>query len=142
MIGWIYTALLLTVVLFIVTRGGIEERVAIATLLLGSFGTFAIYSSFGRDFTALQMPLLVNDGAVLAVLLVIAYRSKRFWPLPVAACQLAAWLSLLTPSFGENIVSYGLGVAQGIWAYPQLVLLVLAVIRTRKPLPDTTPSAD
>lgn len=129
MIGWSYTALLFAIVAYIFVRGGTDERIVISTLLLGSISTFLLYVFFGQSFTALQVPMLINEATVLAVLLTVALWSKRFWPIPVASFQVAAFLSLLTPFFGENILSHGLGVAQGIWAYPQLAVLVLATVR-------------
>lgn len=129
MIGAIYTTLLFAVLGFIFVRGGRDERIVASTLVLGSIDTYLIYKFFGRSFTALQVPMLLNEAAVLAVLLTVALWSKRFWPIPVASFQVAAFLALLTPFFGESILSRGLGVAQGIWAYPQLALLVLATIR-------------
>jgi hypothetical protein len=129
MIGVIYTTLLFAVLGFIFVRGGKDERIVASTLVLGSVITYLIFRSFGRSFTALQLPMLINEAAVLAVLLTVALWSKRFWPIPIASFQVAAFLSLLTPFFGENILSHGLGVAQGIWAYPQLAILVLATVR-------------
>jgi len=128
-IGWAYGALLIAAVAYIFVRGGFDERIVIGTLMLGSLDTFILYVFFGQSFTALQVPMLVNEAVVLAVLLTVALWSKRFWPIPVASFQVAAFLSLLTPYFGENILSHGLGVAQGIWAYPQLAMLVLGTIR-------------
>lgn len=127
--GFVFSALLLSAIVYALVRGGTDERLAVATLLLGSISTAAIYFFWGRDFTALQYPMLANEAAVFVALFVIALRSKRFWPMPVASFQLVAFLSLLTPFFGRTIVSHGLGVAQGIWAYPQLALIVVGTIR-------------
>jgi hypothetical protein len=143
MVGWLFTSALVAIVAFILVRGGAEERVAAVTIMVGAFSTAAIYVIVGRDFARLQLPFLANELAILVVLLVIAYRSKRFWPLPVAATQVAACLSLLTPSLGADIVSYGLGVTQGLWAYLQLALLILAVVRGRgRRRANTTRSED
>ncbi len=129
MIGAIYTALLFVVLGYIFVRGGADERLVVGTLVLGSINTYLTYKFFGQSFTALQLPMLLNETAVLAVLLTVALRSKRFWPIPVASFQVAAFLALLTPYFGENILSHGLGVAQGIWAYPQLAVLAWGTFR-------------
>ncbi len=129
LIGFIYATLLVGTVAYILVRGGIDERIVASTLVLGSLDTYLIYKFLGQSFTALQLPMLVNEAVVLAVLLTVALWSKRFWPIPVASFQVAAFLSLLTPYFGENIFSHGLGVAQGVWAYPQLVTLVLGTVR-------------
>ena len=129
--GVIFAALLLIAVGFVLLRGGADERIAVAALTLGSISTYAIFHYFGRDFTAVKVPMLLNEAAVLAVLLVLAFRSRRIWPMPVASLQIVTFLSLLTPFFGHNIVSHGLGVAQGIWAYPQLILIVMGTVRLR-----------
>ena len=128
-IGWVYAALLMATLMFIAVRGRSDERIVLAALVAGSVSTLVIYGLLGRSFLAVQLPMLINESAVLAILLAVAFRSTHFWPLPVAAFQLAAFLALMTPYFGENIVSYGLGVAQGIWAYPQLLILVIAAAR-------------
>ena len=132
MMGAIYAALLLAAVFFIVTRGGKDERVVIIALMVGSLNTYAMYKFFGGSFISLQLPMLANETAVLAILLGVALLSKRFWPIPVSSLQIAAFLSLLTPFFGQNIVSHGLGVVQGIWAYPQLAIIIWGTIRGRR----------
>ena len=129
LVGVIYATLLIGTVAYILVRGGIDERIVVGILMLGSIDTYLIYMFLGQSFTALQLLLLVNEAVVLAVLLTVALWSKRFWPIPVASFQVAAFLSLLTPYFGVNILPHGLGVAQGIWAYPQLVTLVWGTIR-------------
>ncbi len=128
-VGVIYATLLIGTVAYILVRGGIDERIVVGILMLGSIDTYLIYMFLDQSFTALQLLLLVNEAVVLTVLLTVALWSKRFWPIPVASFQVAAFLSLLTPYFGVNILPHGLGVAQGIWAYPQLATLVWGTIR-------------
>lgn len=129
--GYLYTFSLLLIVAFIFVRGGVEERAVIATMLITSIGTMAVVWSQGQSFNRFSPLLTANEAVLLVVTLSVAYRSNRFWPLAVASLELAAFLSLLAPLFGRNLVSYGMGVAQGLWAYPQLIILVLAVIRGR-----------
>lgn len=126
--GWIYLALLASAVLFVLARGAWEERIVIAALLGGSFIT-GFLDKGGVNFGQLSPQLIANELWVLALILIVAYRSHRFWPLSVASLEIAALLSLLTPLFGRNLVSYALGVAQGLWAYPQLLIVFLAVVR-------------
>ena len=131
MIGAIYTALLLVAAAYVFWRGSNEERVFIATLFAVSFGTFLIVTRQHARFNEFSPALVANESILLGVTLLLAYRSNRFWPLPVASLELAAFLSLLVPLYGRNLVSYALGVAQGMWAYLQLVIVVLAVVRGR-----------
>jgi hypothetical protein len=136
MIGWTYTAALVLAVGFVLLRGGSEERSVAITLMAVSIGTYALYAHGRQVFDGLSVPLLLNESILLSVTLVVAYRSNRFWPLPVAAFEIAAILPLLTPLFGRNLESYALGVAQALWAYPQLTILVLATIRRRSRVTD------
>lgn len=131
MAGWFFLVLLASSVVFVLARGGSEERVVAGTLLLVSAATPVLYVLAGEQFTRISLPLLLNEAILLTVTLIIAYRSSRFWPMPVASLEVAAFLTLLTPLFGQNLVSHALGVTQGIWAYPQLLILVLAVVRGR-----------
>ena len=131
MFGWVYLALLVGSIAYIVRHGQRDERIVTLALLACALLTGLIHSKLGVSFTASSPLMLANEGWLLALTLLIAYRSNRFWPLAVASLELAAFLSLLAPLFGRNLVSYAMGVAQGLWAYPQLIILVLAVIRER-----------
>jgi hypothetical protein len=131
MVGLVYTSLLLSVAVFALVRGDWEERLVACVMVAGSMATWAAYAYGGRDFINLHLPVLLIDSTATAIFLAVAYRSDRFWPLPLAAFQCLAFMALLTPWFSENLVSHALGVAQGIWAYPQLAILTMATIRGR-----------
>jgi len=131
MFGLVYAIILLSAVTFIVARGGWEERLAVITMLIVGYGTYRIFAYEGHQFDTFSPLLAVNESMLLFVSLLLAYRSNRFWPLLFAALEIAVFLSLLAPLFGRNLVSYAMGVAQGLWAYPQLLILTLAVTRAR-----------
>lgn len=129
MFKWIYLLLLVSSVCFVFWKGRFEERLAAGALTIGSIVTYLLYVRAGKDWLNFDLALLLNEAAVTAVILCIAYRSKRFWPLPVAAFQIIAMLTPLAGVLGENLASYALGVTQGLWAYPQLLVLMVAAIR-------------
>lgn len=131
MFGYVYLALLLTALAYVLICGGRDERLIVSGILANSLVTAIVQPEGGTEFAKLSLLLLANESWLTALSLIIAFRSNRFWPLPVASLGVAAFLSLLAPLFGRNLVSYGMGVAQGLWAYPQLIILVLAVIRAR-----------
>lgn len=131
MAKWVFLLLLASAVAFVIIRGQREERLVASTLLLVSLGTGLLYTFAGQKFAQVSLPLILNEAILLGVTLTVAYRSRRFWPMPVASLELAAFLSLFAPLFGKNLVSYALGVTQGIWAYFQLLILVFAVVRGR-----------
>ena len=130
---WIYLLLLASSVAFVLGRGGREERTAVLLMLGSSVATAALYIVGGYRFRGAPLPFLAVEASVLLALLAIAFRSSRFWPLLYAALQIATVLSLLSPFFGRNLVSYALGIMQSLWAYPQLLILVLATVRRRTP---------
>lgn len=128
--GLLFLVLLLSAVTFVVVRGGRDARAIALALVAAALVTAANYWIMGHTFGTVQPILVVSEGLFLGLCLVIALRTDRWWPLPIAAFQLATFFSLLTPLFGENLVSYALGVTQGLWAYLQLLILVLGVLRT------------
>lgn len=132
MIGWLFLALLVAVSTFVFRFGGREERIVLAALLTGFFGTVAFFGLGTADWLQPQIGIMLLDTGVLGVLLFIAFRSKRFWPLPVAAFHVITVLTEIAGLFGQNVVSYALGVAQGAWSYLQLLVLVIATVRTRR----------
>ena len=129
--GLFYLLLLLLTVAFIAVRGDSETRVAVAALLLSSIATMVLFKS-GLSFGTHSAPFLAVSLTHLIVVLTIAYRSRRFWPLLYAALQMLTVASSLGPMFAENLVTYALGVLQGAWAYPQLIILMFAVLRGRR----------
>lgn len=129
MFKWIYLLLLVSSLCFVFWKGRSEERLVAGALTIGSIVTYSLYVRAGKDWLNLDLALLLNEALVTAVILYIAYRSKRFWPLPVAAFQITALLTPIAALMGENLASYALGVTQGLWAYPQLLILIIATIR-------------
>lgn len=103
------------------------------TILVAAYlATLLFYRIGNRDWLTPQFQILISDSLASILLLVIALRSKRFWPLPIVAFQILPVATQLVTLFGENLVSYGLGVAQGAWSYLQLIVLVVATNRSRK----------
>lgn len=135
MTGVLFLLLLIAAVGYVVAYGGWEERSVALALVAAAAVTWANYVFLGRTFRTLQPILVVSEGSVLVLCLVIALRSDRYWPIPVAAAQLATLMSLLAPLFGRNLLSYPLGMMQALWAYLQLAILVMAVVRGRPRTP-------
>lgn len=131
---WIFWASVLSVSAYALRFGRREERNVAAILFAAYSATFLIYRLGDQNWLRPQYGILVSDTIASLLLLHIALRSKRFWPLPIVAFQILPVLTQLVTVFGENLVSYGLGVAQGAWSYLQLLILVIATNRSRKRL--------
>lgn len=128
MLRYIYPALLVACVLFICWKGRSEQRIVLGALFLGSVNTYFIYVSRAGTWLEPSIAMIANELLVTAVILTVAYRSKKLWPLPVASFQILALMSQLVSVFGQELQAYAVGVTQGLWAYLQLVVLFLATL--------------
>lgn len=124
--------MVLSVSAYVFCCGGREERLVASILVAAYLATALFYQLGTHNWLTPQRGILCSDSLASILLLVIALRSKRFWPLPIVAFQILPVATQLVTLFGENLVSYGLGVAQGAWSYLQLIVLVLATNRSRK----------
>lgn len=135
MVKYTYLVMLVACVFFIFWKGRFEERVVASALLAGSVLTAFIHAIRSGDWLDPSIALLANEAVVTAIILTVAFRSKRFWPLPVAAFQLIAMLAQIVSMIGENLESYAVGVTQGMWAYLQLLIVVIATWRGMRTKP-------
>ena len=133
---WAFWIAVASALVYALTQGAREERQVAIILALAYLATSLFYKLGTPDWLKPQFGIMLSDSLAAALLLIIALRSKRFWPLPIVAFQILPVLTQLVTAFGENLVSYGLGVAQGAWSYLQLIVLVVATIRTRKRVPS------
>jgi hypothetical protein len=127
MFKWIYLLLLLSSVILIFWQGKWEERIVMAALAVGSLLTPLLHARTERDWLTPDTALFFNELFVTIVILFIAYRSRSFWPIPVAAFQMLALLTPFATLMGQDLVSYAVGMMQGMWAYPQLLILIYIV---------------
>jgi hypothetical protein len=132
MLRLIYPALLVACVLFILWKGRSEQRIILGALLAGSVNTYFIHVSRTGTWLDLNLMMVANELLVTVIVLAVAYRSKRFWPLPIASFQILALMSQLVILFGQDLQAYAVGVTQGLWAYLQLTLLAMVTFRDVK----------
>lgn len=129
MLRYVYPTLLAACVLFVLWKGQGEQRAVLAALLIGSVNTYLIYLFRGVSWLDPDAVMIGNELLVTAAILAIAYRSRRFWPLPVASFQILALMAQLVSFFGQGLQPYAVGMTQGIWAYLQLIILVVITLR-------------
>lgn len=127
MFKWIYLLLLLSSVILIFWKGKWEERLVLAALTIGSLLTPLLHAQTERDWLTPDIALFVNELCVTIVILFVAYRSRSFWPIPIAAFQMLALLTPFAALMGQDLVSYAVGMMQGMWAYPQLLIMIYIV---------------
>jgi hypothetical protein len=135
---WVYLIILLSASAYVLARGSKEERTILATLISAFFLTYLLYAQENRDWLIGHWSITIVDTLAFLILFYIALRSKRFWPLPIAALQFLPILTPLVALLGKNIVSYALGMTQGFWGYLQLLILVIASRRHQTRLAKLT----
>lgn len=133
---WVSFASLLITAGVAFWRGGWPERVAAGAMILAWFASSLLYKSqlwFGP-----QTGVFVVDVCLLLVLLVIALRSDRWWPMWACgfhALSLILTLALLLDSKISNRAGYLAG--GGVFSSLAMTALLLGSIRRRNsPSPD------
>lgn len=125
----IFDALLAVCCGYALWRGGPPERVVGGSLILAYVATLISYSSLARRFYGVEQGVFATDVVLLVLLIVVAIRADRGWPLVVAALQLDTVgthvLKQLDP--GMIRVTYALLIA--VWSYPMLLVLGIGTFR-------------
>jgi len=130
----LFDALLIGCCGYALARGGPPERIVGGSLLAAYAGTVASYSDLAERFYRLEINIFAVDVTLLLVLVAVALRADRGWPLLLAGLQLdsvgAHLLKLLDVAMIR--VTYALMIA--IWSYPMLIALAVGTWRHRRRL--------
>jgi hypothetical protein len=118
---WIGLAIGWTVSLAALWTGGRSER-AVALGFLASWFTTALTKD--RAWSGLQWGGFVGDALFLALLLCVALRSRKYWPLFAAAFQLLAVVTHAALLIDNKVGAWAYITAGVIWTY--LLLFALA----------------
>lgn len=117
------------VILFIVSagavlRGGVDERLATVGLLSNVLATVVL-----RDYSwpQLQLAGFVVDVLLLLLLLWIALRSPKYWPLAAAGFQLLAVLTHVAKMIDPGLQQWAYITAIVIWTYLLMITLGVGV---------------
>ena len=130
----IFGPLLLVVCVYAWWRGGTDERSVAATCLAGTIATLLAVSPLHKRYAGVEEGLLFVDLAVLAGFIVVAMRSKRFWPLWVAGLQLTTFIGHILKGIDQELLPRAYGAALQFWSYPILVIVLVGTYRHHRRL--------
>ncbi|RAK67324.1 hypothetical protein [Phenylobacterium kunshanense] len=136
---WVWPTVLMTVCAIAVWRGRDEERLAAAAELATWALTLVVFRARSDDT---QWAVLIIDFSLLAVLLWIALRSRRYWPLFATGFQLLAVVTHLAHALDSTVSGWAYLTAALVFNY--LTLLVVGYAAWTAPRyadTDDTPSA-
>ncbi|GAA0677275.1 hypothetical protein FHT00_002511 [Sphingomonas insulae] len=111
--------------------GGAPERWTAAVFVLGGIATSVLPFQQRLSYHSVFWPLLSVDAAMLVVLIGIALRANRFWPLYVSALHLITIAIHGVKAFQPDLVPWMYAGASSKIAYPMLMLLAIGAWRHR-----------
>lgn len=125
----VFIVVLVCVCVYALWKGGAPERISAAAFLIATL--MSVLSTLGElhRFVRFEHSLLVIDSGLLAVLLWIALRSTRWWPLLMAGVQIddvaVHAMRLVAPETLQMAYLYG----AALWSYPMLTILAAGTWR-------------
>lgn len=121
----IFGALLWGATFYALRRGGTDERIAAVGMFANAYLTLLVVKPLATRFTHIELPIMLVDFGLLVLLLWLALRSNRFWPLWLAAMQFLATFAHFAP-YVPHIIPWGYGSAVALWMYPMLIVVTVA----------------
>lgn len=121
----IYGILMWAVTLYAFRRGGWAEKVAASGLVVGSYLAVLLLSSNDTMFQQVEVRIAFVDLGYLCLLVLIALRSRKFWPLWLTAFQGVTLLAHFAPYV--HVTPYVYQRASALWSWPMLIVLTFAV---------------
>lgn len=117
---------------YALARGGAPERVGAAL----QFAAFGVGLSLHRSLDALGYRTAILgtatiDVVLLAALVLLAWRSTRYWPLWIAGWQFATVVAHLAKLLNPDMLPLGYAIQAQIWAYPMAITTGIGAWRHR-----------
>lgn len=129
-----FNLLLLITCGYAIWRGGKPERWTAAALLVAAAATLLIHLPRTAHFRDLETEVLLVDLALLALLVGIALRADRYWPLWTAAIHASAVAVHLAKLANPALVWPVYAFAASVSSIPIQIILMWATIRHRRRL--------
>jgi len=130
----VFDALIILCCSYALLRGGAPERICGCALLIAYAATLASYSALPIRFYRLELRIFAVDLALLFVLVAVALRADRRWPLLLAGLQLATVTMHLLKLRYEDIIRVVYAFTIAIAAYPMIVALAVGTWRHQRRL--------
>lgn len=129
---YIYWAILLATCGYALWRGRKDERAIAVVCLMASIVSLLSLSQQPSRYSNIESRLLLVDLVTLALFIMVALQSSRFWPLWVAGLQLTTSMAHLMKAIDLDLLPYAYGAAARFWSYPILFIIVLGTWRGRR----------
>jgi hypothetical protein len=128
----IYWTILLLICAYAFWRGRSDERVAAATCLAASLIQILVISPTAHRYSEVEVGVMLVDLGVLAIFVVIALQSSRFWPLWIAGLQLTTIVGHVLKAVQLNLLPLAYAGALRFWSYPILLIVAIGTWRSHQ----------
>ncbi|WP_156405263.1 hypothetical protein [Sphingomonas sp. Root710] len=123
--------LMWSVFIYAFRRGGWEEKLAITGVTVSAYLSVLLREPSEDPFGQVEVQVLSVDIALLVILLIVAFPSRKYWPLWVVAMQGMTLLAHFLPLM-PNMLPWTYYNAEALWSYPTLVVLAFGIYNHHK----------
>ena len=127
----VFWLMLLAVNAYAFHRGKLDERLAALICFVGTLATVSV-STVGRnyaEYSNIEVGILLIDSLTLLGFVLLALRSRRFWPLWVAGLQLTSVFAHFLKAIRWELLPQVYAVAERFWVYPIFLIIVIGTWR-------------
>jgi hypothetical protein len=122
---WLTPAIFVGLSLIGLALGGREERVTAAALLLGFAATLVLRD---RSWHGTQWAGFAIDVAFLVLIVIIALRTRRYWPLAAAGFQLLGVMTHAARMIDPHVGAWAYITAGVIWSHALAASVAIGAI--------------
>jgi hypothetical protein len=128
----IFWLLLLSICGYALWRGQRDERAAAIACLVASVATPLVVAPLRARFAGVETGVMLVDFVTLAVFIIIALQSSRFWPMWIAGLQLTTVMAHVLKAIELNLMPQSYSAAARFWSYPILIILAVGTWRSHR----------
>lgn len=107
-------------------RGGWEEKLTIAGFIVAAYLSVLVAGPNETSFQQVEVQIAYVDLGLFIVMQIVAFRSKKYWPLWAGALQGMMLLTHFAPLMPNMLPSTYYN-AEAFWTYPVMVILAFGV---------------
>lgn len=130
--GAIYVSALMLVAIVVLRIGERESSFAVLTAISANALTVAGLVISGSRYDVFSVLVMGVDLFVLAVFTGHALLSRRYWTLCLPAFQLVTCVTHVVKLVAPEIVPRVYSAGQGFWAYPSMLVILMAALWHRQ----------
>lgn len=126
-----YIVAVLGICAFALIRGGRDEQAVAAAYLAAAVASWIAADIQNVRYHEPQYLVMTVDVLFLVFLLAVVQRSRRFWPLWVAAAHLVGTFTHVVRILQPSMLAEAYASVQPFWAFPMLFALAVGTYHNR-----------